>query len=59
MENNESVTVIVEIGCTLLSLTTDTVFADPVEYTLGEAGFNLSFLFEQETDPTDCTLPMI
>ena len=57
MENNESVTLIV--SCKLLNLTTGTVFADPVEYTLGEPGFNRSFHFEQEIVPTDCTLPMV
>ena len=59
MQVSETITIIVQPDCKVTSLFTNTVFADPVEYTIGEAGFDLSFLFEQITDPSDCSLPMV
>ena len=58
MELTEKITIIVEIGCDVVDLFTDTVFVDPVEYTIGEAGFNLPFEFKQTSNPDTCTLPM-
>ena len=42
----------------ITNLSTSTVYNDPVMYTIGEAGFNLPFLFEQTTVPIGCEVPM-
>ena len=58
MEAVEEITIIVKPACEVLDLFTNTVFNDPVEYTIGSSGFNLAYLFEQTTEPVGCLMPM-
>lgn len=50
----EKIKIVVEVGCQVSSLFTNTVIQSPVEYTIGDQGFNLNFLFEQTSTPAGC-----
>ena len=58
MEAIEEITIIVKPECEVIDLFTNTVYDDPVEYTIGSSGFNLDYLFEQTTEPNGCSMPM-
>lgn len=59
MQQTEVIKINVMPNCRVTNFSSNTVFADPVVYILGEDGFDLPFDFEQTSIPIGCTLPVL